>query len=60
LKGPRDCIGKYFAVLESKLAIAALVQRYDMACVDPNEGIAYRMTAIPMDGANMKFKEQRA
>lgn len=60
LKGPRDCIGKYFAVLESKLAIAALAQRYDMACVDPNEGIAYRMTAIPMDGAKMKFKERLA
>jgi cytochrome P450 len=35
--GPRDCIGKYFALLEATLAISALVSLYDLECVDPNE-----------------------
>ena len=28
-KGSRDCIGKYFALLETKIALAALITRYD-------------------------------
>ena len=55
LKGPRDCIGKYFALLEAKLAIAMLAQRYDMECVNVNERLGYRSTAHPYDGAQLKL-----
>jgi len=43
-KGKRDCLGKYFATVEAKLAIAALVQRYDLRCFDEDEKIGYRIT----------------
>jgi cytochrome P450 len=55
LKGPRDCLGKYFALLEAKLGVAALAQRYDMTCVDPNEIIGYRLTAYPRGGARVQM-----
>ena len=54
-KGPRDCIGKYFALLEGKLAISALATRYNLECVDPDEQIAYNLTSIPKGGAKVKF-----
>eukprot|EP00581_Thalassiosira_minuscula_P007695 CAMPEP_0183710996 /NCGR_PEP_ID=MMETSP0737-20130205/6597_1 /TAXON_ID=385413 /ORGANISM="Thalassiosira miniscula, Strain CCMP1093" /LENGTH=497 /DNA_ID=CAMNT_0025939387 /DNA_START=161 /DNA_END=1651 /DNA_ORIENTATION=- len=55
LKGPRDCLGRYFALLEAKLAISALAQRYDMKCVDANETIGYRLTAHPFGGAKVRL-----
>merc|ERR1711966_611236 len=54
-KGPRDCLGKYFAMLEAKLAISALVSKYDLQCVDPNEQIAYNLTNVPANGAKVRF-----
>ena len=56
LKGPRDCLGKYFAYLEAKLAIAALVQRYDMSCVNPNETLGFSNTMHPYGGAKLRLK----
>jgi cytochrome P450 len=55
-KGPRDCLGKYFAILEAKLAIAALVQRYDMTCIDTNEKLGFRQTMHPLGGAKVQLK----
>jgi cytochrome P450 len=47
-RGPRDCLGKYFAMLEAKMAVSALVLRYDLLeCVNPEEQIAYKVTACP-------------
>ncbi|KAL3921660.1 MAG: hypothetical protein SGILL_002634, partial [Bacillariaceae sp.] len=57
-KGKRDCLGKYFATVEAKLAIAALVQRYDMRCYDEDEKIGYRITAYPMGGAKVYLAER--
>ena len=54
-KGPRDCIGKYFAMLEAKLAISALVSRYNLQCVDPNDRLAYNLTNVPAGGAKVRF-----
>jgi len=54
-KGPRDCLGKYFALLEAKLALAALVSRYDLRCVDPDERITYNLTNVPANGAKVRF-----
>ena len=55
LRGPRDCLGKYFALLEAKLGVAALAQRYDMTCMNPDEIVGYRLTAYPRDGARVQM-----
>jgi cytochrome P450 len=52
-KGKRDCLGKYFAMIEAKLAVAALVQRYDMKCQNVDEKIGTRITSYPMGGAKV-------
>jgi cytochrome P450 len=61
LLGPRDCLGKYFAMLEAKMAVSALVLRYDLLeCVNPEEQIAYKVTACPRDGARVKMSRKKA
>ena len=57
-RGPRDCIGKYFALIESKLAIAALVTRYDFDCVDPTEHMKVLVTTLPSGGAAIRFRHR--
>jgi cytochrome P450 len=59
-KGPRDCMGKYFALLEAKLAVAALVSRYDLECVDPKERLISLLTTLPKNGAMIKFHHRKA
>jgi cytochrome P450 len=60
-RGPRDCLGKYFAMLEAKMAVSALVLRYDLLeCVNPEEQIAYKVTACPRDGARVKMSRKKA
>jgi cytochrome P450 len=54
-RGPRDCIGKYFALLEAKLAVSALVSLYDLECVDNNETIYAQLTNQPKGGAKIRF-----
>jgi cytochrome P450 len=49
-KGARDCIGKYFALLEAKIALAALICRYDGGVVDEKEVYTTRLTSIPKGG----------
>jgi cytochrome P450 len=57
-RGPRDCLGKYFAKLEAKMAVSALVLRYDLECVNPAEEMCYRLTACPKDGARVKMSRK--
>lgn len=54
-RGPRDCIGKYFAMLEAKLAISALVMQYNFKCVDPSDRPIAVVTTLPEKGAQVKF-----
>jgi cytochrome P450 len=54
-RGKRDCIGKYFALLEAKLAVSALAMRYDLECDDPTDHIFQLLTNIPKKGAKVKF-----
>eukprot|EP00566_Odontella_aurita_P014201 CAMPEP_0113545166 /NCGR_PEP_ID=MMETSP0015_2-20120614/11113_1 /TAXON_ID=2838 /ORGANISM="Odontella" /LENGTH=534 /DNA_ID=CAMNT_0000445507 /DNA_START=23 /DNA_END=1627 /DNA_ORIENTATION=- /assembly_acc=CAM_ASM_000160 len=54
-RGQRDCIGKYFAMLEAKVAVAALLLNFDVSAVDVNEQVAYRITSHPMNGAKVRF-----
>lgn len=50
-KGSRDCIGKYFALLESKIALAALITRYDGTPVDADQEVyTARLTSVPKNG----------
>lgn len=55
-RGPRDCIGKHFAILEAKLAIAALVVRYDLECADVTDRIKYAVTNIPLKGCPVRLR----
>ncbi|CAE8637385.1 unnamed protein product [Polarella glacialis] len=57
-RGPRDCIGKYFAMLEGKIAVAALVRAFDFSAVHPDETIAYRVTQRPQKGARMRVRHR--
>lgn len=50
-KGSRDCIGKYFALLEAKIALAALITRYDGTPVDADQEVyTARLTSVPKNG----------
>ena len=54
-RGPRDCIGKYFALLEAKLAVSSLVTKFNLECVDPNETIYQQLTNTPKNGCQVRF-----
>jgi len=55
--GSRDCIGKYFALLEIKIALAALVTRYNGTAVDANqEVLTARLTSIPKNGCLVQLE----
>jgi cytochrome P450 len=55
-KGSRDCIGKYFALLEAKIALAALIGRYDGKVIDENEVYTTRLTSIPRGGCAVTLR----
>jgi cytochrome P450 len=57
-RGSRDCIGKYFALLEAKIALAALIVRYDGTVVDDDEVYAARLTSIPGNGCQVKLSRR--
>ena len=55
-KGPRDCFGKYFSLLEATQSIAKLCMQYDFDCVHKDEQMCYKVTSQPAKGAMMKFR----
>jgi cytochrome P450 len=59
--GPRICPGRYLALLEMKLAMAALLGRFDIASVDTRDGREARellsFTMMPV-GLRMKLRER--
>jgi cytochrome P450 len=57
-RGPRDCIGKNFAILEAKLAVSALVSFYEFECIDPKERIYAQLTLQPKNGAQVRFRNR--
>ena len=58
-RGPRDCVGKYFAMLEAKMAIASIVLKYDLECVNPKEEILFKVSNCPKYGALVKFSHRK-
>jgi len=55
-KGSRDCIGKYFALLEAKIALAALITRYDGTPVEAEKEVyTARLTSVPKNGCKVKL-----
>lgn len=60
-RGTRDCIGKYFALLEIKIALAALVTRYNGQAVRPDEEVyTARLTSIPKNGCLVQLEHRSA
>lgn len=58
-RGTRDCIGKYFALLEIKVALAALVTRYDGTAVRPDQEVyTARLTSIPKNGCLVQLEHR--
>lgn len=59
--GPRICPGRYLALLEIKLAMAALLGRFDIASVDTPDGQGAReclsFTMMPV-GLRMRLRER--
>lgn len=58
-RGPRGCIGKYFALTEAKLAVSAICQRFDWDCVDPLETLAGVVLCHPSKGAKLVFRKRQ-
>lgn len=58
-RGPRDCIGKHFAMLEGKVAVAALLGAFDFEVTHPHERIAYHVTQRPAHGARVRVRHRQ-
>lgn len=59
-KGSRDCIGKYFALLETKIALAALITRYDGSVVDAEQEVfTAKITNVPKNGCKVKLARRQ-
>lgn len=61
--GPRICPGRYLALLEIKMAMAVLLQHFDIAAVDTPDGLPPRellQLAMAPVGLTMKLREAAA
>jgi cytochrome P450 len=57
--GPRQCIGKHFAMLQGRLVLATLAQRYELELVSDDELDLKISTIIePKDGVEMIVEER--
>lgn len=49
--GPRICIGNHFALMEAKIILATIIQRYDVEVIRPQAiGLDPRVTLRPLGG----------
>jgi cytochrome P450 len=48
IDGPRNCLGQYLALLESKMVISLLVQRYHLELVNKKDGDPRHKFIVPI------------
>lgn len=59
--GPRVCIGNMFAIMEARLILAAVAQRYDLELEAGQDVVAETLLTIrPKNGIRMKLKQREA
>ena len=59
VEGARSCLGQFLSLLESKIVLSLLLQRYDFESVDPKASAAkhpFMVPIIPKTGHFMKVK----
>jgi cytochrome P450 len=57
--GPRVCIGNSFAMLEARLALATMAQRYTMAVVEGQQIVPQQLVTIrPKNGIRMHLTQR--
>ncbi len=57
--GPRQCVGERFAMMEAKLVVAMVVQRYRLE-LEPHQTLAFdpSVTLRPRDGVRVRLRRQ--
>jgi len=61
IDGPRDCLGQYLALLESKMVLAMLFQRYNFSMEDTIEGDPrhiFMVPIVPKEDINLTFRRR--
>jgi cytochrome P450 len=59
--GPRVCIGNMFAIMEARLILAAVAQRYDLELEAGQDIVAESLLTIrPKNGIRMKLKQRES
>ncbi|MFG2334500.1 cytochrome P450 [Streptomyces sp. NPDC048604] len=54
--GPRACIGQHFSMLESVIALAMLLQAYDLDAIDTDVPLAAGITLQPLSMARVRLQ----
>jgi len=61
IEGPRNCLGQYLALLESKMVLGMLLQRYNFSLKNPIEGNPkhdYMVPVIPKAGVDVTVSKR--
>jgi cytochrome P450 len=56
--GPRNCIGAGFGLMEAKVVLARLLQRYSLTCVEPHVHPHMGATLEPRPGVRMRVQRR--